>query len=83
MTWRAFRGRVRAKGTANDARMMMGQWIFAVAMGLVSLLGLFLASRAHDGMLSFAGLALFAFGVGFIFWLIAKNTGHPRGRQEH
>jgi hypothetical protein len=63
--------------------MMMGQWIFAVAMGLMSLLGLLLASRAHDQMLSFAGLALFAFGIAFIFWLIAKNTGHPLDRQEH
>ena len=26
----------------------MGQWIFGVLMSLLSLLGLFLASRAHD-----------------------------------
>jgi hypothetical protein len=61
----------------------MAQWIFAVLMGLLSVLGLLVASRAHDPMLHFAGLLFFAFGVGFIFWLIAKSTGQPSGRREH
>jgi hypothetical protein len=61
----------------SDEKISMSQWIFAGIMGLLSLFGLFLASRAHDQMLSVAGFLLFAFGVGFIFWLIAKNTGHP------
>ena len=29
------------------------------------------------------GFLLTAFGLAFIFWLIAKNTGHPTGRNEH
>jgi hypothetical protein len=54
----------------------MGQWVFGALMGLLSLLGLVLASRAHDQTFYLVGLLLFAFGVGFIFWLIARNTGH-------
>lgn len=61
----------------------MGTWIFGIVMALISIIGLFLASRAHEQMMSTAGFALVAFGLGFIFWLIAKNTGHPRGTQSH
>jgi len=61
----------------------MGSWIFGVAMALLSLIGLFIASRAHDQMLSTVGFLLVAFGLAFIFWLIAKNTGHPHGPQDH
>ena len=53
----------------------MGTWIFGIVMALISIIGLFLASRAHEQMMSTAGFALVAFGLGFIFWLIAKNTG--------
>jgi hypothetical protein len=60
----------------------MGQWIFGAIMGVLSLLGLFLASRAHDQMLYVVGLLFFAFGLGFIFWLIARNTGHPKSQGE-
>jgi hypothetical protein len=61
----------------------MGTWIFGVAMALLSIIGLFIASRAHDQMLSVAGFLLTGFGLAFIFWLIAKNTGHPHGQQDH
>lgn len=61
----------------------MGQWIFGAVMALLSLLGLFIASRAHDPIFYAVGLVIFAFGLAFIFWLIAKNTGHPRGQQGH
>ena len=54
----------------------MGTWIFGVIMALLSLVGLFVASRAHDQMMTTVGFLLVAFGLGFIFWLIAKNTGH-------
>jgi hypothetical protein len=53
----------------------MGTWIFGIVMALISIIGLFLASRAHEQMMSTVGFALAAFGLGFIFWLIAKNTG--------
>ena len=61
----------------------MGQWIFGVIMSLLSLLGLFMASRAHDQTLYAMGLLLCAFGLSFIFWLIARNTGHPTSSQSH
>ena len=61
----------------------MGQWVFGAVMGVLSLFGLFLASRAHDQMLFVAGFLVFLFGVGFIFWLIAKNTGHPTTGSSH
>jgi uncharacterized membrane protein len=61
----------------------MGTWIFGVIMGLLSLFGLFLASRAHDQMLYLAGLFLFLFGIAFIFALIARHTGHPTKQHEH
>lgn len=60
----------------------MGQWIFGAIMGLLSLLGLFLASRSHDQTFYAVGLLFFLFGLGFIFWLIARNTGHPKGSGE-
>jgi uncharacterized membrane protein len=61
----------------------MGSWIFGVAMAMLSMVGLFIASRAHDQMLSTVGFLLVAFGLGFVFWLIAKNTGYPAGRTGH
>jgi uncharacterized membrane protein len=61
----------------------MGTWIFGVVMAVLSMAGLFIASRAHDAMLSAVGFLLVAFGLAFIFWLIAKNTGHPTRQGEH
>ena len=61
----------------------MGPVIFGALMGLLSLLGLFVASRAHDQMAYAVGFLLFAFGVAFIFWLIAKHTGHPTKQADH
>ena len=53
----------------------MGTWIFGVIMAILSMVGLFIASRAHDQMLVLTGFLLVGFGLAFIFWLIAKNTG--------
>lgn len=61
----------------------MGTWIFGVVMALLSMVGLFIASRAHDAMMSTVGFLLVAFGLAFIFWLIAKHTGHPQGQHDH
>lgn len=60
----------------------MGTWVFGVAMAVLSFVGLFIASRAHDAMLSVAGFLLVGLGLGFIFWLIAKNTGHGHGQHD-
>jgi hypothetical protein len=46
-------------------------------MGLISLLGLVMASHAHDDVFYFVGLLVFLFGVLFIFGLIRRGTGHP------
>ena len=42
----------------------MGTWIFGIIMALISVIGLFVASRAHEQVMSTAGFALVAFGGG-------------------
>lgn len=73
----------QAPWAAREGNDEMGQYVFGVLMGVLSLVGLFLASRAHDQMLYIAGLLIFALGIGFIFWLIARNTGHAPERHDH
>jgi hypothetical protein len=51
-------------------------------MILVALLGLFLASRAHDTMFGYFGLAIFAFGVLFIFGMILRATKEAHRQDE-
>jgi hypothetical protein len=51
----------------------MTDWIIGLCMAFLAVLGLVLASGAFDtGMYTF-GLALFAFGVFFDFWLVKKT----------
>ena len=45
---------------------------------LLGLLGLFLASRSHDGAMYLFGLLLFAFAILFTFYLI-----HRSGEKAH
>jgi hypothetical protein len=52
----------------------MGPWIFGTVMGLLSLLGLFMASYATDAVFHGTGLAIFVFGVLVIGWLIRRGT---------
>jgi hypothetical protein len=52
-----------------------GAWSLGIVMGLLALIGLYLASRAVDPIFYGTGLALAAFGVLFIFALIRQNTG--------
>jgi hypothetical protein len=63
--------------TTGDAAMMsdVGPWVLGGVMALVALVGLGLASRAHDDVFYGTGLGLFAFGVLFIFFLIHRNVG--------
>jgi hypothetical protein len=58
----------------------MGPWIFGTAMGLLGLLGLFMASYATDAVFHGTGLGLFVFGVLVIGWLIRRGT-KPRGEE--
>jgi hypothetical protein len=55
----------------------LAAYITGAVMGALSLIGLFLASRAHDGTFYLFGLLLFLFGVLYVFALIHKHTGHP------
>jgi hypothetical protein len=57
-----------------------GPWLLGIVMGVISLLGLFLASAASDRMFYAAGLIFFLFGVLMIFGLIARYVGrHQSG----
>lgn len=50
----------------------MIDWILGLAMSVLAVLGLALASGAYDtGMYTF-GLGLFVFGTFFNFWLVKK-----------
>jgi hypothetical protein len=53
----------------------IGSWVLGAVMGLLGLLGLLMASRAVDTIFYGTGLALFVFGVLFIFVLINRNVG--------
>ena len=53
-------------------------WLLGLMMGIMSLLGLFLASAASDRVFYAAGLIFFLFGVLMIFGLIARYVGGPR-----
>lgn len=53
----------------------MQGWTLAVLMGLLSLLGLVMASGASDRIFYGTGLALFVFSVLFVFVLIKRNVG--------
>ena len=59
----------------------MGPWIFGTVMGLLSLVGLFMASYATDAVFHGTGLGLFVFGVLVIGWLIRRGTAsrHDQG----
>ncbi len=47
-------------------------WIAGSAIGLLGLIGLYLASRAVDGGIYGFGLLLFLFAVLFDFWLMKR-----------
>ena len=56
----------------------MASYVFGVIMGLLSLLGLTLAARAHDAHIAIFGWGLCLFGIVVIMSLIHKATepGH-------
>lgn len=53
----------------------IGPWILGGIMALLSLFGLAIASAAEDRVFYGTGLALFVFGVLFIFGLIRRYVG--------
>ena len=62
---------------------MVGRWVFGTAMGLLSLIGLFLASKSVDDGMYLVGLLFFLFGVLFIFTLIGKSVGVAHRQGDH
>lgn len=50
----------------------MGNVILGAVMGLLGLLGLIMASRAHDDGIYVTGMIVFLFGVFFIFAMIKR-----------
>lgn len=53
----------------------IGTWILGGTVALLGLSGLFMASAAHDPVFYGTGLALFVFGVLFVFGLIHRHVG--------
>jgi hypothetical protein len=56
----------------------VGLWVLGGIMALLALLGLGLASRAHDDVLYDTGLGLFIFCILAIFYLIHRNVGRSQ-----
>jgi hypothetical protein len=54
----------------------MNQWVAGAIMGVLSLFGLFLYSRAADGMFATFGGLLFVFGLAVIVVLVHKATDY-------
>jgi hypothetical protein len=54
----------------------MSQWIAGFLMGLIALLGLFLFSRAGDGMFALFGGLLFIFGIAVIAVFVHQATDY-------
>jgi hypothetical protein len=57
-----------------------GKWVLGALVGLLGLVGLFAASRAHDGEMYLFGLIFFAAAIVFVFGLIGSHTGRPKPR---
>lgn len=62
---------------ADRNRGSLQPWALGVVLGVISLVGLVIASRAHDGAFYATGLGLFVFGVVLIFVLIGRHVGRP------
>jgi hypothetical protein len=54
---------------------VMGSFVLGGVMGLLALLGLFLAAGARDDVFYATGLGLFVFCVLFIFVMIYRQVG--------
>ena len=48
-------------------------WIIAILAGVIGFAGLFAAARATDGTMLWVGLVVFAWAVGFEFWLMKRG----------
>lgn len=55
----------------------MGTWIVGAALGFMTLLGLFVASKTHDGFFHILGFLLAAIGLVAILVMILRATRQP------
>jgi len=55
-------------------------WILGIAMTALFFLGLIIASRTHDPIMYYVGLAFCLFAVLFNYGLISRHSGQSEGR---
>jgi uncharacterized membrane protein len=61
-----------------------GRFVYGALIGLIGLLGLFLAAGAKEGHFYAAGLFLAGFSLAMIFWLIKRSWDqHDRALGGH
>jgi hypothetical protein len=66
----------RRRAILGDRAMQgSGKWVLGALVGLLGLVGLFAASRAHDADMYLFGLIFFVATLIFIFGLIGSSTG--------
>ena len=63
------------KSVVHEKGGAMGSFVLGGVMGLLALVGLFVASGAKDGVFYATGLGLFLFCVLFIFAMIHRQVG--------
>jgi hypothetical protein len=56
----------------------VGKWVLGGAMGVLSLIGLIMARNAVNDAIYWTGLLVFAFGVLFIYGMVARYAGGRR-----
>lgn len=59
----------------------LGKWIIGGVMGLLALLGLYLAAHAVDAVFYWFGLGLTAFALVFVFGLMKRAFDEADARQ--
>jgi hypothetical protein len=64
-----------ARGGVVQKKDAMASLLLGGVMGVLALLGLFVASGAEDDVFYFTGLGLFVFCVLFIFGMIHQQVG--------
>ncbi len=64
----------------------IGRWVINVIVGVIGLLGLYVASRATDNTFYAMGLIVFVLAVAFIFYSIRRAFdeagARPRGPED-
>ena len=58
----------------TNAGSTLASWVIGILVGLIGLLGLFMASRATDVVFYWIGLLFFVFAVLFCYGLIGRDN---------